>query len=193
MSHPARSFLPMVCLSCGRWGRGGLCRPCTESLRPGPVQQAGALVVASAFVHAGAARRLVHRLKYGGIVSAAGMLARAMAPLVPAGTAALVPVPRVLWRRVRYGVDPAWELAGAVSAELGVPVVPALRGAWFGPRHAGRSRSHRRAPMLTIDVPPPPESIVIDDVITTGTTLAAAAAVLPPSVRWAVTGTAAWR
>lgn len=181
----------MVCLICAAWDAAPVCGRCRRGLRPGPVRTLDEVEVASAFLHSGPARVLVHRLKYEGLVDAARALGSAMVPLLPTGTAALVPVPRVVWRRIRYGVDPADELARAIASVTGLPVCRPLRPALVGPRHAGRSRSARQRPMFGVESPPPPESVLIDDVVTTGTTLAAARAALGGHPRHAVTGTAA--
>ncbi|MGA7270511.1 MAG: hypothetical protein WB239_05500, partial [Acidimicrobiia bacterium] len=73
----------MMCLGCGQMGRGSLCESCRLSLRVAPerfMPRVG--VIRAGFVHQGVARRLVHVLKYGGVVAAAQLLAVAMAPLL---------------------------------------------------------------------------------------------------------------
>ncbi len=153
----------------------------------------GRLVVRSGFLHEGPARALVHRLKYEGVTAAAGPLAEALVPELPAGVTAFVPVPRVVWRRIRLGVDPAPELARALAARTGVSIVHALRPPLVAPRHAGRRRGARPAPVFGLRSPVPPGAVLVDDVLTTGTTLAGALASLGSGVRGAVTATVADR
>ncbi len=69
----------MTCLACRRWGAGILCGGCLAALAPAPDRYLpGGLVVKAAFLHAGPARALVHRLKYEGIRPAAELLAAAL-------------------------------------------------------------------------------------------------------------------
>ena len=149
---------------------------------------AGVGLIRSAHVHAGPARALVHQLKYRGIAAAAGILAESMTPLIPGGVV-LVPVPRVRWRLIRYGVDPARELAAELSRRTGSTLVSPLRAPpWGRPRAGGE---HGFAPRFRVVQPVPPlPLLLVDDVVTTGTTLAAAAHLLP-GVAGAVTATSA--
>jgi len=181
----------MVCLACGSAGRLGLCARCRSTLRAGGEVLAGdATAARAAFLHVAAARVLVHRLKYQGLAAAAGPLAEAMAGLLDPLPSALVPVPRVLARRWRYGIDPAPELAAAVGALTGVPVVPALRAGWWHHRRAGRSGSSRDVPRFRSAFEAPAGAVLVDDVVTTGSTLHAAARALG-GVAEAVTATMA--
>src|SRR5690606_24094138 len=127
----------MGCLSCGSADGVGLCLSCRLLLRPAPERPVpGVGVVRSAFRHEGPARHLVHRLKYRGVVLAGAVLAEAMVPLVPED-AVIVPVVRVGWRRVRYGVDPALELSVRLGRLTGRPVARVLTGPWWGRARAG--------------------------------------------------------
>lgn len=144
------------------------------------------MLVVAPLLHEGAARALVHRLKYEGVTAAARLLSTWMAPMTD-GASALVPVPRVRWRRVQLGVDPALELARAVSALTGCPVVEAMSPAWFGRARAGVGRSSRAPVRLRLRHPVPARAMLVDDVVTTGTTLAFAAGVT--GVHRAVTAT----
>lgn len=145
----------------------------------------------SAAAHKGAAVTLVHRLKYEASPWAEGVLATMVAPVVPAGATALIPVPRVIVRAWRYGIDPAQRLAHRLADHTGIPVVAALRPALWTARRAGPAGRRRGDPRFTLRAPAPPGSVLIDDVVTTGTTLAAAAKVC--GVRRAVTITSAVR
>lgn len=149
----------------------------------------GGLRVVSAFVHEGRAKEAVHDLKYRGVLGIAGLAASVIGDRIP--PLPLVPVPRVLSRRLRYGVDPARELAGAVAAITGAPVRGLLRAPMHAPRRAGGD--HRREPVrFRLVTPPPPHLILVDDVVTTGgTLLAAAAAIGPERVVMAVSVTSA--
>lgn len=138
----------------------------------------GGIDVASGFVHDKAARRLVHLLKYQGITAAGVILATVMAGRLPSGTTALVPVPRAALRRIRYGIDPASELAHRVGAETGIEVIPALAAPFWWPSHAGGDRAARNRPRFRRISPVPAGSVMVDDVCTTGSTLASAGEVL---------------
>lgn len=124
-------------------------------------------------------------------MSAAVPLAEAMVPLFPAETACLVPVPRVTARRWRHGVDPAVELAGALSAATGIPVVHGLRPVVWVARRAGPANRRRGVPRFAAIGRPFVGGVLIDDVVTTGTTLGIAGQVA--GVLHAVTATAGLR
>lgn len=155
----------------------------------------GGIGVRSAYAHRGPPRVLVHRLKYEAVSRVAELLAVPMAPLVPTSASVLVPIPRTLVRRVRYGIDPAAELASALARLTGLPVHPRLRPPVAARRHAGKGRLLRPAPGFTVSGHLPRGAVLVDDVVTTGVTLQAAADAfgrtgLPRPVG-AVTGTAA--
>ncbi|MBT8212219.1 MAG: hypothetical protein KJN71_03635 [Acidimicrobiia bacterium] len=182
----------MSCLACASWFAGGpLCPSCTRGLRTAPERVLdGGMIARAPFVHDGAARRLVHRLKYHGQSGVAHLLARAMAPLVPDAAEALVPIPRAKVRRWRHGVDPAFELATALGRLTGMPVVAALRSDLWWPRHAAADRSGRRdpgfeaSPELVEGMP-----VLVDDVLTTGATAIGAARLLSKGFPALVTAT----
>jgi predicted amidophosphoribosyltransferase len=122
-------------------------------------------------LHEGAPRRLVHRLKYQSVLAAAEPLAELVAPHIPDWATGLVPVPRSLARRLRYGVDPARQLARRLGRLTGLPVLPVLRAPTWWPRHAGAGHSDRPAVRFRIVSQPVPTHVLVDDVVTTGSTL----------------------
>ncbi|MCP4965298.1 MAG: ComF family protein [bacterium] len=143
----------------------------------------------SALGHESAARRLVHLLKYQGLRMAGEVLGAAMVTLVPPGATTLVPVPRAVVRKMKYGTDPALVLAGVVGAAVDLPVVSALAARLWWPAHAGMDRDSRRSPRFRVVAPAPAGSVLVDDVLTTGATLAAAGQLL--GVGQAITATRA--
>lgn len=128
-------------------------------------------------------------MKYQGMVAAGKILGSAIATVLPADTAALVPVPRAVFRRMQYGIDPAVCLAQLISAAADVPVAPVLRAHMWWPAHAGMDKASRRSPRFRVVGVAPSGSVLIDDVLTTGTTLAAAGKLL--GIERAVTATRA--
>lgn len=166
---------PMTCLACRRLSNDLLCPGCRRELKPGGNRFIRGLVTVSAFSHEGPARALVHRLKYDGISLAADALVDlGLGELIPPDTGALVPLTRVKWRSIKYGIDPAIELAQALSRMSGIPVVNVLRPALLGTRHAGRGRDARRAPTYVVERSLPKHAVLVDDVITTGITMGTA-------------------
>jgi predicted amidophosphoribosyltransferase len=140
-------------------------------------------------MHSGAARRVVHRLKYQGMVVAAEVLAGTMVGSVPAEARVLVPLPRAGLRRWQYGVDPAHLLAGALARVTGLDVIRGLRSGLWWPRHAGRSQPERGAPRFRLVRPPDPGWVFVDDVVTSGSTMLAAAAATGWVVRLGMSAT----
>lgn len=184
----------VVCLACGRWVTGSMCARCAGSLAPAPERVlTDGLLVRAPFGHEAAARTLVRSLKYRGLLDVAGFFAAAMVPLLPTSVTALVPVPRAAVRRLRFGVDPAAELAAALGRLTGLPVVNALRAPVWWPRHAGRNRERRREVGFTGRMPVRSSAVLIDDVATTGATLSAARAGLKGLPTLALTATSVGR
>ena len=165
----------MVCLACHTAG-SRLCADCARTLRPAPERLLpGGIRVVAAFEHVGAARVLVHHLKYRGVEAYADVVTDRLAGRLPVFP--LVPIPRALSRRIKYGVDPARVFAKALSRRLGVPVVDALAAPLHAPRraggdHTGAVRPPRARMRLRFPV------VVVDDVVTTGATALAAVAAL---------------
>lgn len=171
-----------MCPSCARLHRrSGVCPACSQTLQPAPDRIVAGVVVRSAWLHEGAARRLVHRAKYQGLTAAVMPMAERLASIVLACgdlPVALVPVPRARVRRARYGVDPAVALAEALGRITSIPVSRALRpGVWWS-HHAGAG-GQRKSPRLALTRPLPPGVALVDDVVTTGATLATAVGLVP--------------
>ncbi len=168
------------CAACGDWCAGRICDICRASLRPGPLfTTPGGLVVSAALRHQGAARRLVHGLKYRGLHGPVAELAEAMTLRMPTGVTALVPVRRAVMRRWRHGLDPAFELARRLSLATATPLVDALSPALWWPRHAGRGEAPRSVVRFRRRRGEPDSGwLLIDDVATSGATLDAAAEAL---------------
>jgi predicted amidophosphoribosyltransferase len=144
--------------------------------------------VRSALGHVGAARVLIHRLKYGGLPAAAGALAPYVEAILPSETCCLLPVPRVTLRLWRYGIDPARVLAAAVGRRSGLPVRHLLARPLWWPGRAGPAGRVRGNPGFRARGAAPVGAVLVDDVLTTGATLSAAARAVP-GIRWAVTAT----
>lgn len=170
----------MVCLACQRFSTQRVCPVCTRTMRPAPDRLLdGGIRLVAAFEHEGAARTLVHHLKYRGVTSYARLVARLLEPRLP--RLPLVPVPRAMSRRLRYGVDPARVIAGFLAEHLEAPVLDALNPQIHTPRRAGRDHSRPVRPFglrsaLRSSV------ILVDDVVTTGATVSAAMDAIGPDL-----------
>jgi predicted amidophosphoribosyltransferase len=161
----------MICLACRRATAGRLCAGCRGGLRPAPDQLLGAgLRITSAYLHTGPARLLVHNLKYRGIEGAGRLLAEAMADLIPP-CSTLIPIPRVVWRELRHGIDPAAVLASQLAELTGGVRRDVLDPPLFGASQAQASRDRRRPPMFTTVAAPKGHLVLVDDVVTTGGTV----------------------
>ena len=163
----------MICQACHRTTAGVLCRACRGRLRPASdrILDSGIRLIA-AYEHVGPARTLVHQLKYRGILDFVALVAEELVERIP--PVPLVPVPRALSRRIRYGVDPAQMLAQRLSFLSGLPVVDALWPPVHSVRRAGGDHS-RPAGRFAIRRQPDRPIQIVDDVVTTGRTLASAA------------------
>jgi hypothetical protein len=130
----------MVCLACQAFSAGTLCANCERSLRPAPDRLLpGGIRLVAGYSHEGAAKTLVHHLKYRGITEYAELAAELVVGRVP--NLPLVPIPRALSRRMKYGVDPARAIAVALGRRSGAPVVDTLAHPWHTPKRAGSDHS----------------------------------------------------
>lgn len=177
---PARTFLK------GAKERSAVCPACSASLQPGgEVRLPSGVLVRSLLVHDGPIRNAVHAMKYRGADRVASGLAPFMVDLLPAGATALVPVPRSLPRRARFGTDPGRALARALGRIAGLPVADVLRAPLL---HQSQIRSRRRGGLRFRSVARPPGgAVLVDDVLTTGTTLSSAAGACRGAVTSAIT------
>ena len=162
----------MVCLACHIPCRGSICNACVATLRSAPERLLpGGIRVVAPFLHEGAARRLVHLLKYKGVVHFAHLVADLVESRLP--ELPLMPIPRAWSRRVKYGVDPALVIARELSARTGQPVVHGLRPPIHTRRRAGGDH-HVQVAAFGVRAFSPRPVILIDDVVTTGGTILAA-------------------
>jgi predicted amidophosphoribosyltransferase len=161
-----RCALPMPC------GRGGC------PARTAPFDAAWAAVA-----YDGAARDVIHALKF----ARARPLARIMAAQIAAGAPAallagtVVPVPAHPGRRRARGYDPAELLARELARRACLPLERILRRPGGRVRQLGAPRDVRRAPgrlAITAVRAAPLTAVLVDDVHTTGATLEACAAAL---------------
>jgi predicted amidophosphoribosyltransferase len=170
----------------------GCCERCALPLPCGrrcPARGASFAAAWAAVAYEGAARDVLHALKFHGArplagVMAAQIAANAPAELLPAAWAravALVAVPAHPARRRVRGFDPAELLARALARRTALPLAAALRRSAASSRQLGADRETRRTAGrlgFTARGTAPRTAILVDDVHTTGATLSACARAL---------------
>jgi ComF family protein len=140
--------------------------------------------------HDGAARELVHKLKYGDrqelALAMGGMMTAAAADLIPDATV-IVPVPLHWTRLWQRRFNQAAALAKLIGARSGLPVEPTLlRRRKRTKRQVGLTRAQRQENLQGAFVVTPEAKLVlkgqrvllVDDVMTTSSTANAASRVL---------------
>ncbi len=178
-------FPRVECCSCGeeRLLDNGLCGVCKETMVPHGARENHALLTGlfAAYRYGGAAREMVHRLKFDGQRDVARFMADAMLPFMPASDAFLVPVPIHSSRRRERGFNQSDDIARHIFLQGGPPV---LRDGLIRTRatrpQTELSGDERRANMRHAFVANKRRVngrhlVLIDDVYTTGTTLSACA------------------
>ncbi|HSJ70720.1 MAG TPA: hypothetical protein VLA29_03625 [Acidimicrobiia bacterium] len=151
----------------------------------------GGVEALSAYAHVGAAVRLIHNLKYRRCLASGFLLADAMAVLSPSEVTCVIPVPRSLVRRIRYGIDPSTVLAVELARRWSVPVVDAVSAPPWWRRRAGMDREHRGKVPFTLGAPVPSGAVLVDDVLTSGSTVASVISLVPHTRLSVVSGTSA--
>jgi predicted amidophosphoribosyltransferase len=188
---PGRRAADVLCGACRRalpWLTMPCCERCALPLPCGrrcPARAAPFDVAWSAVAYDGAARDVMHALKFFAARPLADVMAAQIAANAPAVLlaphAAIVPVAPHPARLRKRGYDPAGLLARALARRTGLPLVPALRRGAADSHQLGATRDERLA-AGRLDVSPrgpaPPIVILIDDVHTTGATLNACAVAL---------------
>jgi ComF family protein len=196
--HFMRARWPQACVLCGAQASGAtLCAPCTQDLPWLPTRRCAvcALPLASGIVCGACSTRpprfdrvdapfayrfpvagLIHALKYGGRLALARTLGDALAQVVRRDADAIVPMPLARGRLAERGFNQALEIARAVAARTGIPLLrDAARRMVETPPQAAlpwkeRARNVRRAFACDAEVAGR-RIAVVDDVLTTGATL----------------------
>lgn len=197
-------LLPPACAGCGRYGEL-FCAPCRGTLRPArtpddrfSAADSGIVVgemlelAITAFVHEGAMRRALQRLKYGGAARLAACLADlsqpAFADLLDLGDhrPVVVPVPVHPDRLRQRGYNQAALLARELATWNGVSMTESLVRLRPTTRQHGLGRAARLHNLRGAFGPRGPRLagrtvVMVDDILTTSATLEACAEVLRAS------------
>ena len=157
-----------------------LCVKCRDSLASIRMQEMffyveGAEKVYAPFPYDGAAKELIHCLKYTCVRDAAKVLGREMAALLSSDSFdALVPVPLYPKRLMERGFNQAELLAQAVGEQKNIPVLPALERLRETGQQAKLEKERRIKNMedafQTCKKVRGMRLLVVDDVCTTGAT-----------------------
>ena len=198
--------LPPSCAACGRGG-AFLCEPCEASLsrlerpycarcaHPGADRLCEACAssppafdgIRAVCLFDGAARKLVHSLKYANFRAVAPDMARLLADLPgprPVPGEVIVPVPLHPRRERTRGYNQSELLARTVGKRMGLPVRPGIvrRVRNTPPQVSIENYEERRSNIEGSFVCPAGLSgesvLLMDDVVTTGSTMSACAAAL---------------
>jgi ComF family protein len=189
LALPVSLLAPPLCAACG--GDAGaaapLCGGCRAEL-VGLGHEQPAVAGASAwapFGYSGPARSLVGALKFGGVRSAAAVMAAQIVACAPGGllAGALVPVPLHPVRAARRGFNQADLIARELASRTGLPLLDCLQRLGPPTRQVGRDRAGRALSIsgriaVAAGTSLPHAVAVVDDVITTGSTIAACAEAL---------------
>jgi ComF family protein len=180
---------PPLCAGCGASAGSAepLCPRCRSSLRwlDGARWGCG-MWVWGALHYEGAARALVHALKFRGVAGMAATMGAQVAAVAPGELLdgyTLVPVPIHPARLRKRGFNQAELLANEIGLRRGCPVVDCLERIGPARTQLGRDKYERLDAMeSTVRVRPgapvPSHVVVVDDVMTTGATIGACASAL---------------
>jgi ComF family protein len=186
---PGRRAADVLCGGCRRalpWLPAACCERCALPVPCGrrcPARAAPFHAAWAAVAYEGAARDMLHALKFAGARPLAGVMATQIAAAAPRGLLAgtVVAVPAHPGRRRARGYDPAELLARALARRTGLPLERVLRRAGGSVRQLGAPRRVRRAPgrlAIAAVSAAPRDVVLVDDVHTTGATLEACAGAL---------------
>jgi predicted amidophosphoribosyltransferase len=186
---PGRRAADVLCGGCRRalpWLPASCCERCALPLPCGarcPARAAPFAAAWAAVAYEGAARDVLHAVKFHGARPLAAVMAAQIAANAPPAllSGAIVAVPAHPGRRRVRGYDPAELLARALVRRTGLPLAPVLRRSGGATRQVGAPRHVRRAHgrlQITAVRPPPAQVVLVDDVHTTGATLEACSTAL---------------